>query len=93
MTDSDENMGVPCCTLKATMGMTKIRVASNLIGVIEFNRIMEDVKAMDLADDDLLKTHLLRQMKRYNYIPANFEEEYAIALLLEYKKRTEGSMS
>jgi hypothetical protein len=87
MVDDDENLGVPCCTLKATRGMTKIQVGSNLIGIIEFPRIMDDVEAMGLEDEDQLRSHLLKEMKRYNYVPVKFEDEYADALLLEFRKR------
>ena len=41
----------------------------------------------DLKRDPEIRTELLERVKVYNYIPPNVEDNYARALLEEYKNR------
>ena len=82
----DENRGVSCCVLKAASSMTKIRVEGNLIGIMEAQRIMDEVRDMGPMDDEETRAHLMKRTKQYNYVPPKAEEAYADALLEEFRK-------
>lgn len=66
--------------------MTKIRVEGNLIGITEFQLIMDEVRGMGPMDDDETRTHLIARTKRYNYVPPKAEEAYADAMLEAFRK-------
>ena len=82
----DEDRGVPCCVLDAARWVTKVRVGPNLVGIMEFAKIMDEVHAMGPMDDDERRVHLLKRTKTCNYVPSNAEDAYADAMLGEYHK-------
>jgi len=82
----DENRGVSCCVLKVASSMTKIRVEGNLIGIMEAQRIMDEVRDMGPMDDEETRAHLIKRTKECNYVPPKAEEAYADALLEEFRK-------
>jgi hypothetical protein len=84
--DDDENRGVSCCVLKEASSMAKIRVDGNLIGIMELQRIMDEVRDMGPMDDDETRAHLIKRTKQCNYVPPKAEEAYADALLEEFRK-------
>ncbi|WP_422190578.1 hypothetical protein [Methanoregula sp.] len=45
-----------------------------------------EVKKQDLKNELEIRAALLRQLKVYNYVPQNVEDEYARALFEEYHK-------
>jgi hypothetical protein len=82
----DEERGVPCCVADAARRVTKVRVGGNLVGVVEFRRIVDEVRAMGPMDDGETRAQLIRRTKIYNYVPPAAEEAYADAMLEEFNK-------
>jgi len=87
MTDEkdDEERGVPCCTLAAARWITKIKVGNNPVGIIEFQRIIDEVLEMGPMDDEETRAQLLKRLKQYNYVPSEAEDDYADAMLREFR--------
>ena len=83
--DDDEDRGVPCCVLNAARWVTKIKVGSNTIGIMEFQTIIDEVREMGPMSDEETRSQLLKHMKQYNYVPANSEDAYADAMLREFR--------
>ena len=88
--EDDEERGVPPCMVDTSRRVTKVRVGPNLIGIMEFDQIMNDVLEMGPMDDEVTSLQLLTRVKRCNYVPPHAEEDYADALLAEFKKRCPG---
>lgn len=85
--EEDEDRGVPCCVADAARGVTKIRVDGNLIGIMEFESLMWEVRYLGPLDDAHARAELIERAKVYNYIPPTSEDDYANALLIEFRKR------
>ncbi|NIP35628.1 MAG: hypothetical protein GWN18_11705 [Thermoplasmata archaeon] len=66
--------------------MTKVRVGDNLVGIMEYAKIMDEVHSMGPMDDEERRVHLLKRTRTYNYLPDQAEDAYADAMLEEYKK-------
>lgn len=66
--------------------ITMITIDNMKIGIIGLTRIIDEVKAMKLSDENKLQDVLLEKMKTSNYVPDSREKEYAVALLNQYKK-------
>jgi len=56
------------------------------IGLVGLSDIFEGVKAMNLTNEAEIKNHLLEKVKSQNYVPSSKDEDYASAVLREYKK-------
>lgn len=63
-----------------------LRVGSGLVGVFGLDEIFKDVGGLGLKMDELAGALLLRFMLK-NYVPSSAKEQYAMALVAEYKKR------
>jgi hypothetical protein len=86
MTEDDDSRGVPCCAAEAARRVTKVRVGQNLVGILEFGRIMDEVQRMGPMGEEETKDQLLRRTKVYNYVPAKAENDYAEAMLREFEQ-------
>lgn len=86
MTDGDDERGVPCCAAEAARRVKKVQVGPYSVGIMEFKRIMDEVRRMGPMDDDETRKALLRSTKVYNYVPPNAEADYAEAMLREFKR-------
>jgi hypothetical protein len=76
--------GVPCCVADAARRTRKIRVDGNLIGVLELDRILEEVRAEGHEDRASIRAALIERAKSCNYINPKTEKAYADALQKEY---------
>jgi len=66
--------------------ISKIRIRGQKIGFVGLAEIFENITSMNLSDEAKLKSRLIELVMHNNYIPQNQEEEYARALVIEYKK-------
>jgi hypothetical protein len=82
----EEDRGVPCCVADAARRVTKVRIGTNLVGIMEFRRIVDEVRAMGPMDEEETRAQLMRRTKIYNYVPPAAEEAYADAMLEEFAK-------
>lgn len=64
----------------------QINIGGLSVGLIDVDKILEEVKSFGINDDERLKKELLHRVKQKNYVPESREEEYKRALLREYKK-------
>jgi len=66
--------------------VTMVTIAGYRIGLIGLSEIFENLKQKNLSDDSALKEQLLQQVRVQNYVPDSRAEDYANAILREYKK-------
>jgi hypothetical protein len=66
--------------------ITQLTIAGQKIGLIGLSEIFETLWQKNLSDEAELKKELLQQVRVHNYVPDSRAEDYAIALLREYKK-------
>ncbi len=66
--------------------ITMVYVGGIKIGLIALSDIFEEVKSMNHSDEAEIKNHLLEKVKSQNYVLSSKEQDYASAVLREYKK-------
>lgn len=66
--------------------VTMVTIGGNKIGLIGLSEIFENLKQKNLSDESELKKQLLQQARVQNYVPDSRADDYARAILLEYKK-------
>lgn len=80
----------PCCEAEALHRIRQVKVGGIVVGISMLDRILIEVKAMDLSSEKEIGRELLKTLKIYNYVPASAEEKYRITLLQEYQKCKDG---
>lgn len=66
--------------------ITQVRIGGRPVGIIGLNAVLAEVKALGISDDAGIRNQLLQRVRRSNYVSSSAEEEYARALLLEYRR-------
>jgi len=66
--------------------VTMVNIGGTRIGLVGLKEIFEQVKELNITDEEVLKDKLLEKVKSQNYVPPSREEEYRKALLREYKR-------
>ena len=79
----------PCCTAEALRRITQVDVGGVVVGIAMLDRILAEVKAMNLTGEREIGDALMKRVKIYNYIPTQAEEQYGTALVREYLKSQE----
>jgi hypothetical protein len=86
MSDKDGDYCQVCGGISPGKVKTKsILIGGQAIGIDSLDVIMDEVKALDLSDDEIITAELLKWAKIYNYVPTKRATEYGEALLREYK--------
>lgn len=63
-----------------------------MVGISEYDVIISRALDATSASDEELKEMLLSDLKRYNYVPAEMEAEYTLAMWQEFlRSRSKGS--
>lgn len=75
----------PCCPGKPVA--KALLIGGQMVGIAELDAVIESVLDQTEASDEELKAILLAGIQKYNYIPAEMEEEYSAAVLEEFLKR------
>ena len=70
----------------------QIKLHTGPVGVVGLSALFEEAKARSFLGDEELKDFLLRGIAERNFVPPNAKDEYADALLREYKKSTGGDV-
>jgi hypothetical protein len=81
-----ENDNKPCCAADALRRIRQIPVNGIPTGITMLDECMIVVKIQDLKSEQEIRAEFIQRVKIYNYIPPKIEDEYARALLEEYKK-------
>ena len=63
-----------------------LMIGGHKIGLNGLTDILDDVKAIQLSDENELKELLLEKIKVENYVPSSREEDYKNAIYREFKK-------
>ena len=66
--------------------ITQLNIAGQKIGFFGLSEILKNLQQKNLSDDAELKQQLLQHVRMLNYVPDSRSEDYAQALLREYKK-------
>jgi len=66
--------------------ITQLTIAGQKIGFFGLSEILKNLQQENLSDDAELKQQLLQHARMQNYVPDSRSEDYAQALLREYKK-------
>ena len=80
----------PCCPAAAGRRVRRIWVGGYQVGIAEMDRIVEEVHAMGLDEDDAIADALVERARVYNYIPPEAVEDYRAGLLGEYRRTHPG---
>jgi small redox-active disulfide protein 2 len=66
--------------------ITQIVIAGHSIGIIDLPDIIEEVKQLNIDNDEEIKQKLLERIKVKNYVSDSMNNEYKRVLFREYKK-------
>jgi hypothetical protein len=78
---------IPSCAADAVRNIRRIDVAGREVGIANLDGIIEEVIALSLEDERMVRAELVRRVRIFNYIPPKIEPDYADALGREYKKK------
>lgn len=76
----------PCCPASAARMVKKLLIGGTSVGIAQLDEAIGEVYKIKLGDPNKIKKELLRLVKIYNYVPSSAENEYADALLEEFRK-------
>jgi len=76
----------PCCAADALRRIRQVKINGIMTGITMLDESIAEVKAQNLGSEPEILAALMKKIKIYNYIPKGVEEEYARALMEEYKK-------
>jgi small redox-active disulfide protein 2 len=68
--------------------ITQVNVGGQRVGIIGLSEAIEETKSLHQPNDIEIKEFLLDKIKTQNYVPDARTDDYAQALLKEYKKST-----
>ncbi len=78
----------PCCPAAAARMIRKLTLRDgSQVGIVNMDKILSDVAALNLVEAPAIKKELLDRTKAHNYVERVVEESYAEALLAEYERR------
>jgi hypothetical protein len=76
----------PCCAADALRRIRQIPINGIMTGITMLDESIADVRTQNLGSEPEMRVALMKKIRIYNYIPKSVEEEYARALMEEYKK-------
>jgi len=76
----------PCCAAEALRRIRQIPINGIMTGITMLDESITDVKNQNLGNDSAISEALMKKIRIYNYVPRGVEEEYARAIMEEYKK-------
>jgi hypothetical protein len=76
----------PCCAADALRRIRQIPINGIMTGITMLDESIAEVKEQNPGSEPEILSSLMKKIRIYNYIPKSVEEEYARALMEEYKK-------
>jgi hypothetical protein len=76
----------PCCAADALRRIRQVKINGIMTGITMLDESIADVRTQNLGSEPEMRVALMKKIRIYNYIPKSVEEEYARALMEEYKK-------
>jgi len=78
----------PCCAEAAARMVKKLTLSNGFqVGISNLENILKEVADLKLADNEAIKGELFKRVKIYNYVAPAADNDYAEALLREYKRQ------
>ncbi len=78
-------MGEICCSPSGSR-LTKVRIGLVEVGLVALGDIFEKLYESRRKPEEIDGRELVQEVSMYNYIPSAAWDEYALALMEEYKK-------
>jgi hypothetical protein len=76
----------PCCAADALRRIRQVKINGIMTGITMLDESIAEIRVQNYGSDPEIRAALLKKIRIYNYIPKGVEEEYARALMEEYKK-------
>ena len=76
----------PCCAADALRRIRQVKINGIMTGITMLDESIAEVRAQNSGSEPEIRAALLKKIRIYNYVPKGVEEEYARALMEEYKK-------
>jgi surface antigen len=76
----------PCCAADALSRIRQVKINRIMTGITMLDECIAEVRAQNYGSETEIRAALLKKIRIYNYVPKGVEEEYAWALMEEYKK-------
>jgi hypothetical protein len=76
----------PCCAAEALRRIRQIPVNGIMTGITMLDESIADVKEQNPGSDTAVSEALMKKIRIYNYIPPGVAEEYARAIMEEYRR-------
>jgi hypothetical protein len=76
----------PCCAADALRRIRQVKINGIMTGITMLDESIAEIRAQNYGSEPEIRAALLKKIRIYNYIPKGVEEEYAQALIEEYKK-------
>ena len=64
----------------------QVKIGTYSVGVIGLTRVLAEVRALDITDEEEIKSEILARVRESNYIADEAEDDYARALFREYRR-------
>ncbi|MFA5269724.1 MAG: hypothetical protein WC379_17300 [Methanoregula sp.] len=80
------NDNKPCCAADALRSIKQLIINGIPTGLCMLDECIAEVKQQDLHNEAEIRAVLMKRVKVYNYIPPNVEEEYARAILDDFRE-------
>jgi hypothetical protein len=81
-----KNDNIPCCAADALRRIRQIPINGIPTGICMLEESIAAVKEKDLTSDSEIREALMKKIRIYNYVPVGVAEEYARAIMEEYRK-------
>jgi hypothetical protein len=76
----------PCCAADALRRIRQVKINGIMTGITMLDESIAEVKARNYGSEPEILASLMKKIRIYNYVPKGVEDEYARALMEEYKK-------
>lgn len=75
------------CGCSGKITRARLLVSGQEIGIAELDKVLMKVLEDQNASDEVLKTILMAELKKYNYVPPALESDYREALWQEFLRK------
>jgi hypothetical protein len=76
----------PCCAADALSRIRQVKINGIMTGITMLDESIAEIRTQNYGSEQEIRAALLKKIRIYNYVPKGVEEEYALALMEEYKK-------
>jgi hypothetical protein len=77
----------PCCAAEALRRIRQVKINGIMTGVTMLDESIATVKKQNLQSEREVRDALMKKVRIYNYVPPGIDNEYAEAVMEEYRKK------